>query len=826
MFLQILKWYLIISSVGLISFPIAFKILPGLKDRGYVFIRALGLLLWGFLLWFLGSLGLLSNTNGGILTSLIIILVISLLISRNEEKGQIKAWFKENLPLIIVTELLFIFAFFGFAYFRGLNPDIWGTEKPMELAFINAVIRSDGFPIYDPWLADYAISYYHFGYIIIGMLAKFSNVDGGTAFNLGISMIFGLIALSAFGMGYDLLSASNIKKWGQRLGFALLMPLFILIVSNAEGFLEILHAKGYFWEQAETGEYVSEFWENDLDILELENPPEKFGGSGRGWWWWRASRVINDYTYPVTNPDMNQELPVYNGNPANKREMIDEFPFFSFLLADLHPHVLVMPFSLMAVALALNVYLANPTNRFKIFRLKFEIDPLLIGLGAIVFGGLAFMNLWDFPIYVAIFSAAYMMRMIKLEGWSWMHLVKFILLGIILGVLGVLAYIFFFIGFSSQAGGILPNVINPSNGLQLLVMFGPFAVIIFLYLLMESSKRKLADWLRGSLVSVVLMFGLFVLSIAFLYLIAKPMNNVLMVYMAPDVVSLVSEGLSRRLLEWDGWVGLTIFLGLALVNWLPSFKKKEEEDKKLSGKVFVLMMILFGLLAIIGPEFFYLRDSFGYRMNTVFKFYLQGWLLLSISAAYGAALLILRAKKIYLFIILPILAITIGIGLVYPYTAIEEKISQFQSQDVAEFSLDGTDNGYYLSDDEHIAIDWLKTAELGTLVEAVGGSYSTFARVSTNSGQPALIGWVFHEYQWRGSYDEIGSREPDIRTLYSAKSVQELRSILNKYNIRYVYLGKLEFRTYDIQKAVFDNGLNLVFESGDVYIYESPFWSE
>jgi YYY domain-containing protein len=826
MFWQILKWYLLLSAAGLISFPIAFRLLPGLKDRGYIFTRALGLLLWGFILWFLGSLGILANSKAGILTALIILLILSLLAWQKGERGEMRTWLKENLPVIIATELLFMITFFGFAYFRALNPHIWGTEKPMELAFINAVIRSVEFPIYDPWQADYGISYYHFGYIMVGMLAKISGTGAGTAFNLGISMVFGLTALSAYGLGYDLLSASDIEKWGQRLGFALLMPLFVLVVSNAEGFLEELHMRGMFWEETTEGEYNSTFWEDELDILELEEPPEMFGGGGRGWWWWRASRVVIDYSFPVQSEEIGADVPVYNGSPAYTREMIDEFPFFSFLLADLHPHVLVMPFSLLAIALALNVYLARSGRGFRLFGLKFDLDPYLIVLGAVVFGGLAFLNLWDFPIYVVIFAAAYLMRMIKLEWWSWEQFLKFIVLGLMLGILGVLAYIFFFIGFSSQAGGILPNIINPSRGIQLLVMFGPFAVILLLFMIVIALKRSVGEWISGGGMGVVLMIGLFTLSIGFLYLLAYSSPDIVAVYGAPDLGSLLEEGLSRRLLEWEGWAGLTVFLSLTLICLLPILRQRAADESSLSGYGFIFLLILFGVLAIIGPEFFYLRDSFGYRMNTVFKFYLQGWLLLSISAAYGASVLLTLTKKINMLLYVPIVVLSIGVGLVYPYRAIKEKVEQFVLKEDVEFNLDGTDNSYYLIQDEHYAIEWLQDAPLGTLVEAVGGSYSSFARISTNSGQPALIGWVFHEYQWRGSYNEIGSREPDIGILYSTRNSEEMKGILQRYNIRYVFLGNLEFRNYDISKDIFDANLSLVFELGDVYIYESPYWSE
>ncbi len=55
---------------------------------------------------------------------------------------------------------------------------------------------------------------------------------------------------------------------------------------------------------------------------------------------------------------------------------------------------------------------------------------------------------------------------------------------------------------------------------------------------------------------------------------------------------------------------------------------------------FVLLLIVLGVLLIIGPDFLYLQDNFGYRINTVFKFYYQAWILLSLASAYGTAVLL------------------------------------------------------------------------------------------------------------------------------------------------------------------------------------------
>ncbi len=112
--------------------------------------------------------------------------------------------FNRIAELILVNEILFLVAFAGMAIIRAANPEILGTEKPMELAFINAILHSPEFPPHDPWLSGYAISYYYFGYVLVAMLAKITLVQGSIAFNLGIALVFGLSASGAFGLVYNL----------------------------------------------------------------------------------------------------------------------------------------------------------------------------------------------------------------------------------------------------------------------------------------------------------------------------------------------------------------------------------------------------------------------------------------------------------------------------------------------------------------------------------------------------------------------------------------------------------------------------------------------
>jgi len=331
--LTFLIWYLLVSLIGWLTFPLAFRLFPGLADRGFSLTRALGMLVWGYVFWMMASLGIVHNDAGGLLLALVVLATIAGSgILQVEQRRMMGGWIKSNRRVILTIEILFFLAFAFLAFVRAGNPEIVGTEKPMELAFINAILRSPTFPPRDPWLSGYAISYYYFGYVMTAMLAKATGTVGSVAFNLMLSLIFALSAVGAYGVLYSLLAAWQKKHpapSGRKTmtGWPLLGPFFLLIVSNFEGFLEILHNRGLFWRFAPDGSATSSFW-SWLGILDLNQPPVKplTWTPERYYWWWRASRVIQDLNLA--------------GKATGQSEIIDEFPFFSYLLGDLHPHVL------------------------------------------------------------------------------------------------------------------------------------------------------------------------------------------------------------------------------------------------------------------------------------------------------------------------------------------------------------------------------------------------------------------------------------------------------------------------------------------------------
>ena len=245
------------------------------------------------------------------------------------------------------------------AFVRSYSPEITtaGGEKFMELTFLNGILRSDRFPPLDPWLSGYAISYYYFGYIMLAALTQFSGLAPSVAFNVGLATWFALTVTRPLAWPstwwrpwcVPRLCADLVEQARQRadsgaaLAGGLLGALFVAVVSNLEGFLESMQGLGLgslaFWRWLDIKDL------NCLDgpayTVQVANCPQAAGiMPERFFWWWRASRVITD-----------RDL------LGNAVEVIDEFPFFSFLLGDMHPHVLGLPFVLLAVGLALALLL-------------------------------------------------------------------------------------------------------------------------------------------------------------------------------------------------------------------------------------------------------------------------------------------------------------------------------------------------------------------------------------------------------------------------------------------------------------------------------------
>ena len=865
------SWYLTITLLGWLTFPLASRLFAALPDRGYTLSRSFGFLLWGYVFWLLTSLGLSQNDVGGLFLGLLVLAGLSVWATQSKNSGgdalsrlsrnfsDLIAWAKQNRRLVMNVEILFFIAFAFLAFVRASNPELGSTEKPMELMFINSILRSPTFPPWDAWLSGYAISYYHFGYVMTAMLAKLTSTPGSAAHNLMTALIFSLAAIGSYGILYNLLSLGRTSGDGNSSSIirrSFLAPMFLLLISNAEGFLEILYKRRWFW----SGD-SSAFWKW-LDIKDLNQPPAQLSGgllnrlgfwitsdgvSGIGkffseqfepdryLWWWRASRVVSDF-------DLG----------GGFKEIIDEFPFFSFLHADLHPHVLAIPFGLLTIAAAFNLYLGGWRGEINVGRFRMRINLLGFGLLSLLLGGLAFLNTWDILIAAALVLGVYALKRVEEFGWSWGRLKEVFSFGLPLGISSVLLYLPFYIGFSSQLGGVIPNLVYPTRGAHLWVMFATLLLPLFAYLIyLRLAEKWPGRWwpaIRFSLGLVLLLWGIsWFIGWAINWFEPDMGALFLQEQGVFDIRSLFRQASLKRLTHIGGLLTLLAVLIPAIALLVAD---RKSQTKKAQGKVsspksntFVLLLITMGALLVIGPEFLYLRDQFGTRINTIFKFYYQAWMVWSLAAAYGMAVLIQKLRSWWKYTFWLGFVFLLFVGLTYPVLRLniwaggfkierattlldtiftdESEIAKLAArQELSSlWTMDYFDLLQRQNPDEAAALRWLGNAPDGIISEAIGGSYSGFGRVSTNTGMPTLLGWPGHESQWRGGYEAQGSRKSDVETLYATTDWQLADEIISRYNIRYIFVGRLE-RDKLLREEKFQQNMRVVFQQGNVVIYE------
>jgi uncharacterized membrane protein len=162
------------------------------------------------------------------------------------------------------------------------------------------------------------------------------------------------------------------------------------------------------------------------------------------------------------------------------------------------------------------------------------------------------------------------------------------------------------------------------------------------------------------------------------------------------------------------------------------------------------------------------------------------------------------------------------VGLVYPVTALPDKTDLKNMATKQYISLDGSLHIKMNNRDEWDAFQWMMAQPSGIVLEAVGGSYTDYARFSTFTGQSTVLGWPGHESQWRGGYDEIGSRQGDIESIYTTREWESARLLLLKYNVDYIVVGNMERNTYPVFEDKFRDYLVTAFSSATVTIYQVP----
>jgi YYY domain-containing protein len=834
--MPVLVWWLVVELLGLVALPIAFAVFRNLDDRGYFFAKSLGILLLGYFVWLAASLRFLPYTWTTIVLLLGLLAAVSWRLFLAQRQALL-VFLRRQRHLILLTEGLFLGGYLLFCIIRLLNPDLWqpwlGGEKPMEFAFLNAIIKSTYFPPYDPYFAGGAINYYYYGQYLVATLIKLTGILPSVAFNLAVPTLFSLTVVSVFGVAYNLMggrsqgetAAGPAMARGARLGYSLVAALFVTVVGNLNGMVQVVEGLS-------------------------KNSPATFQSGIPGLE--GAVRLITGLVATVT-----MRLPLLSFDYWRSTRLIpntiNEFPFFSYLFADLHAHMIGIPFTVLALALALNLAKGgrqgDPGEE--------AAEPAGVGvalLGLFVFavslGALAAINSWDVPTYLGILLCALVIR----EWWVDRQVrplttaVRFVAIA----GLGLLLYLPFFQNYQALNVGVGITTTRTTLA-DYWQMFGLFLFLIASYLVVEGlgGPEPLARGLRLAVRRWEQLPRL------------GPLRRALSAEKSVEAREAPAEGRAPWGLWIAGWVavaavtfwlvGLHLFAVLAplLVLTVALALRRGQSPETL----FTLLLIFTALLISLGVEVVYLKDFLGggdyQRMNTLFKFYIQVWVFLGIASAVGLARLsgaliatgrrvvspalgrIPGAVKAGWWGLLAVLLLSVSI---YPFAATAARVNdRFPGARPEVGTLDGMafmSVGTYTWENQAIelkydydAIQWLLWNVRGSPVvaEAAIGYYREFGvRVASFTGLPTLLG--MHQSEQR--YDtQVGQRDGEARSFFTEPDYARVADLAKRLHIKYIYVGQLERIVYPAAGlAKFDRAvgsyLDLVYENPRTKIYQ------
>ncbi|MBA3336815.1 MAG: hypothetical protein H0T49_04580, partial [Chloroflexia bacterium] len=386
-------WIALLFILQLAGWPIAVLLMGRFVDGGWGFARLITILVAGYIVWIGASLEVIQFR--AIWAWIAIIAVSSLgwvLFWRDRGRTWGDSQNRRGLRVAFIGELVFWGIFGLFLFYRFLNPDswhpTWGGEKPMEFAHLNAILRSAHFPPFDPWYSGGYINYYYYGIYLVAFCLKLTGIPSEIAFNLAQPTIMGLLASG----GYSL-SATLAHHMSLRRGFAVLGGflgvIFLSLLGNLDSFTKLLTKS--------PGPIADPF----------------------GFWTWSGSRTISG--------------------------AITEFPYFTGLYADLHAHVVALPVTVLALALAYS--LATGAREIALvisrpLRVPGEIVRVVgrLLLLALTLGSLSVSNIWDVPTYFAVSGAALLIGTRQIRSL----LVRVALTGALTIAMGLAAYVLFF----------------------------------------------------------------------------------------------------------------------------------------------------------------------------------------------------------------------------------------------------------------------------------------------------------------------------------------------------------------------------------------------
>jgi YYY domain-containing protein len=854
-------WYLVITLLGWLVYPILRIATKGLSDRGFGISKIVGMALLAYFAWLAGSAGI-SYSRLNILFVLVFLVFINI-IAWWFQKDEISSDLKEKGRLFGIIEITALFLFLAFLSIRLGNPDLWhpykGGEKPMDFSYFNAVLKSTSFPPYDPWFAGGYINYYYYGFVFVGTPVKLLGITPSVAYNLILPTLFSFLGTAAFSVGYSLIDS---LYFIEKDGFISAIKRKILntrMASEDPGVVlpSDIEDDEYISDRVESVELLKDIQKTEKatekpvstinpiaivagiastllllilgnlgtirmiwhGFVRLGSPTGTLENSGyldRFLWTFKGiSEMIGGAAFPYPPGDW-----YWIPSRAIPGEAITEFPFFTFLYADMHAHMIALPLTLAVIAWTLAMILRGWVWKKEEDRIPAWLQfGISLFLGGLLIGALRPTNTWDLPTYLAIgcigliatgFVKNNQIPLFKSNLKDWQQ--RFVEVGVAITGLVFFAFILYqpfaaWFGQGYNSIDIWEGTRTPSW--SYFTHWGLFLILILSWFIQETY-----DWMATTPVSSLNRLKPY-----------KPLIGIfaLAIVLVPLGLVLYGVGIAWMAFPMAAWAGILML------------RKSQPAAKR-----FVLFLVGTAFVLTLVVELIVLVGDIG-RMNTVFKFYLQAWTLLAISSAFAFILVIPRRIEWPNWLNTGwqiVVSALIFCAALFPLLASTDKIRDRISP-IAPHTLDGAaympssvynDGGVDINlGEDYDAIQWMLLNVKGSpvIVEANTVEYRWGSRFTIYTGLPSVVGWNWHQRQQRSVVptEEVTNRVEEIKEFYLTPDRDKAREFLQKYNVKYIIVGQLEnlyYPGFGLDKfPTLDGDLwSEVYQKGNTTIYK------
>lgn len=803
-FLAFLNWSVCILILALPSQRLFKRLIPFSADSAYFYSIIFSWLGIGFLTWFSAHLGLPVFTSRFVQVILIVaILAIIALNILKKEPIKLEAKSHSTINQILLTTLIFLSSFALGIYFRTLKPEIYGLEKFMDYGFMMSMWRDNSLPAKDMWLAGHFINYYYFGQYLFTLLAKLTGIEPKISYNLSMAASFSITFTLAYSLIRDIIFYKIKENKGSNNFIAnisgLLAALLLCLAGNSHAF---------FYRPSSLGHGLVKYL-------------QRFG---------TKTGKISDFYFSDSTRFIGH-------NPDSSDKTIHEFPLYSYVVGDLHAHMINLSFVLLflVILFAFYIYLRKAKD---LLDKKTLIYASTLGFLLAIF---SMTNYWDFAIYFVVTFLTLVAALLSRGKNNWLSVLLFIVQTLV-----------YFIPFLLDFG-------NPVIKLGLYLIASICSYIIYRY--------------KNDSLTISGFYLSFIFLISHLFSLQMNLNMSQM----PKAFKLVqnNSSLYQLFILWafHAAVGIIyiVYMFWANHNRIKFHLQEQNFVQAIANlpadNLFIFILVCCGLGLILVPEIIYLKDIYEVnfaRANTMFKFTYQSFALLSLGAAYffGELLFKFIPKKNVAELenaktfnknvnyinressewnfkyLVPLLACTISLIIPFSYTSSISDWFDF-SKEKAKRTLDGSryianlsvedDAGVHHSLRNRLnLIDYLNENESTSvnILESYGSSYSDYASVSAYTGLSTVLGWETHEWLWRTtSFEEssyknlIAPLQREINEFYTTNNKSLQVDFIKKNKIKYIVVGELErIKHPDINESALQNLGKIVFSSGNSYL--------